>query len=320
MKALRDLVFGPMRAVRAGLGALIAATVERFASLEPPFVRAGRALARRSRLGGGVYWFAQESLIKRLRRSGHRYREVTIRHHHVYVDVTDPTGRYSFFYGDAYEKAVVDAVITALKPGDVFLDIGANIGYFSTVAARRVGASGHVVAFEPHERARADLRAMTVRNEVQQIVEIVPCAVGDREEDLTLYTADEGTAYSTLDPAGSPMRHTLAFRPSTVVKATSLDAWLARRPELAARVRCIKIDVEGAESRVVSGMTRTLLPIGVTILCETHIGSDADTMLERAGFRRHRIERGSSPHGNFLYVRPPESAVSRARDRRQSVP
>ena len=94
-----------------------------------------------------------------------------------------------------------------------------------------------------------------------------------------------------------------AFRPATVVRATSLDAWLSARPDLAPRVRCIKIDVQGAESRVVAGMARTLLPTGVTIVCETSIGTDADVMLERAGFRRHRIERGTSPHGNFLYVR-----------------
>jgi len=300
---MRRLVFGPLRAVRAGLGRIVAAAVERYSSLEPIFIRTGRSMSRRSRVGGGLYWLAQDSLIKRLRRSGHRYREVTIRNQTVYVDVTDRSGRSAFFYGIPHEKAVIDAVITALRPGDVFLDVGAHIGYFSTVAARLVGATGHVVAFEPHERARTELLAMAARNEVQGIVEIVPYAVGDREEDLTLYTADEGTAYSTLDPAGSPMRNSMAFRPATVVKATSLDAWLAGRPELAARVRCVKIDVEGAESRVVAGMARTLLPLRVTILCETTIGSEADRMLERAGFRRHRIERGTSRYGNFLYVR-----------------
>ena len=51
-------------------------------------------------------------------------------------------------------------------------------------------------------------------------------------------------------------------------------------------------------------MARTLLPTGVTILCESTIGSEADAMLERAGFRRNRIERGTLAHANFLYVRP----------------
>jgi hypothetical protein len=51
-------------------------------------------------------------------------------------------------------------------------------------------------------------------------------------------------------------------------------------------------------------MARTLVPSGVTILCEATIGSDADLLLERAGYRRHRIERGTQAYGNFLYVRP----------------
>jgi FkbM family methyltransferase len=304
VKALGELVLVPLRAARAGLARLIAAAVERYTSLEPVFVRVGRTMARRSRSGGGLYWLAQDALIQRLRRSGHRYREVTIRNQRFYVDITDPTGRFSFFYSTPYEKAVVDAVITALKPGDVFLDVGAHLGYFSAVAARRVGPAGRVIAFEPHEGLHDDLRGMAGRNEVEGIIEIVPLAVAEREADFTLYTSDTMPAHSTLEPERSPIRGAAAFRPTTVVHATSLDAWLTSRPELASRVRCIKIDVQGAESRVLAGMARTLLPTGVTILCETTIGTDADVMLERAGFRRHRIERGTSPHGNFLYVRP----------------
>ena len=298
------LILAPLKAARAMLADVIAAAVERYSSLEPVFVRVGRALARRSRLGGGLYWLAQEALLKRLRHSGRRYREVPIGPLTILVDVTDPTGRSPFFYSMPYEKAVTDAVITALKPGDVFVDVGANVGYFSTVAARLVGAAGHVVAFEPDERACDELRAMTARNEVDGVVEIVPMAVAEREADVTLYTSEAGTPYSTLEPERSPMRQAMAFQPATVVRATSLDEWLAGRPGLASRVRCVKIDVEGAESRVLGGMARTLTPPGVTILCETTIGSDADLLLERAGYRRHRIERGTQAYGNFLYVRP----------------
>jgi FkbM family methyltransferase len=301
---MRDLIAAPLRAVRAGLSEIAAALVERFPSAEPGFVRTGRALARRSRLGGGLYWFAQEALLRRLRHGDRRFREVSVRGLTIQVDVTDPTGRYPFFYGTPYEKAVTDAIVTALRPGDAFLDVGANIGYFSTVAAKLVGPSGFVAAFEPHEQARAELRAMALRNHVDRIIEIVPYAVAEQEGSLTFFTASETTAYSTLDPRLSPMREVVAFRPAAIVPAISLDVWLSGRPELAPRVRCIKIDVEGAELRVLLGMTRTLLPLGVTILCETTIGSEADVVLEGAGFRRHRIEHGTQPYGNFLYVRP----------------
>jgi FkbM family methyltransferase len=301
---MRELIFVPLRAARVVVAGMTAAIIERFASLEPWFVRAGRSMARRSRFEGSVYWFTQEALLRRLRRSGHRYREVTIRNLAVYVDVTDSSGRFPFFYGYPYRKAVIDAVITALKPGDVFLDVGAHIGYFSTVAGRLVGPSGRVIAFEPHDVSRAELQAMVARNEVDRTVEIVPLAVAEREADVTLYATSANAGHSTLEPELSPVRSLVAFHPATVVRATSLDAWLARRPELASRVRCIRIDVEGAESRVLRGMTRALLAAGVTIICETTIGTEADVMLERAGFRRHRIERGTTTHATFLYVRP----------------
>ena len=49
-------------------------------------------------------------------------------------------------------------------------------------------------------------------------------------------------------------------------------------------------------------MGRILLS-GVTVLCDTSIGSEADITLEQVGYRRHRIERGAAAYGNFLYVR-----------------
>lgn len=301
---MRELILAPLRAARAALAEISGAVVARFSSLEPWFVRTGRGMARRSRFEGGLYWFAQEALMRRLRQSGHRFRDVAIRHVPLSVDVTDPSGRFPYFYAQPYEKAVTDAIVTALKPGDIFLDVGANIGYFSTLAAKLVGTSGRVIAFEPHEGARAELRASVERNDVAGTVEIVPIALAEREADFTLYTTDDFTSYSTLEPDLSPMRGVASFRPATVVHATTMDGWLAGRPDIGARVRCIKIDVEGAESRVVAGMARALLPTGVTIICETTIGTEADVMLERAGFRRHRIERGASAYANFLYVRP----------------
>ena len=151
-------------------------------------------------------------------------------------------------------------MITALKPGDVFLDVGAHLGYFSIVAARVVGPTGRVVAFEPHERVQDELRTLVARNEVDRIVEIVPVAVVDNEADVTLlYERRVGGLY---DGGARPIagEEHAKLRPSTVVRGISLDEWLARRPGLASRVRCIKIDVQGAESRVLAGMARTLLP------------------------------------------------------------
>lgn len=294
----------PLHWLRAVLAETAAAAVERWPKLEPRFIAAGRGMARRSRAGGGLYWFAQDALMKRLRWNGNRYREVRIKGLPLVVDVTDGTGRHPYFYAMPYEKAVTDAILTALKPGDVFIDVGAHLGYFSTLAARIVGPSGRVIAFEPHADARVALSALIERNQVAPIVEIVPLALAECDDEVVLHTNDEHPSHSTIEPERSRMRTAIAFRPGPRVSAVTLDRWLAERPALASRVRCIKIDVGGGEARVLAGMRETLRSHGLTIICETTIRSEADEFLDSAGYQRHRIERGTQPHGNFLYVRP----------------
>jgi len=293
-----------LRVIRHALAAGIAAAMTWFPSLEPLVVKAGRALSRRSRLLSGLYWFTQESLMARLRASGERYRPVPVMGHRLQLDITDATGRYPFFYKSAYEPAVTDAIVTALRPGDVFLDVGANIGYFSVLAARTIAPGGRVIAFEPHGGARDALETLVQRNEVSAIVEVVPMALADTEGEATLFTEEGINAHSTIEPALSPMRQVAILRPAENVRTTTLDNWIARRPDLIPRVRCIKIDVEGAEERVLAGMSQMLRSRSLTIVCETTTGSPADSRLIEAGFQRRRIEPGTSAYGNFLYVRP----------------
>jgi FkbM family methyltransferase len=145
---------------------------------------------------------------------------------------------------------------------------------------------------------------MVERNQVSAIVEIVPDALAERDDEVVLHTNDQHPSHSTIEPERSRMRTAMAFRPGARVSAVTLDGWLAERPALASRVRCIKIDVGGGEARVLAGMRETLRRAGLTIVCETTIRSDADAVLESAGYQRHRIERGTQPHGHFLYVRP----------------
>jgi FkbM family methyltransferase len=272
-------------------------------ALEPAFVAAGQIAAKRSRLLGGLYWHAHEHLIGRLRRSGRRYRRVVVGGVPLDVDVTDRTGRLQYFHDEPYEPAVTRAIADALDPGDVFLDIGANIGFFSVFAGHLVGPAGGVVAFEPHPGAREELQELARRNNVSGIIDVVPLALADRDGDAVLHLNDEFTSYSTLDPSASPMRASAAFRRSVDVRTTTLDRWLASRPALHGRIRCIKIDVEGAEDAVVAGMTQLLRDTHSRIVCETSIGSAADKALVAAGFTRHQIEPGPGPYGNHLYSR-----------------
>jgi FkbM family methyltransferase len=293
-----------LRQVRRALAEAIAACLAVVPSLEPPVIGVGRAAAKRSRVLAGLYWFVQESLMARLRRRGERFRAVQVRGHRLQLDIADQTGRMPYFYGTPYEPGVTDAIAGSLEPGDVFVDVGANIGYYTVLAAQVVGPRGRVVAFEPHAGARRMLETMVRRNQASASVEIVPLAVADVAGEATLFIEEGVTAHSTIEPSLSPMRHVAAFEPSAVVHVTTLDAWLASHPELRPRVRCLKIDVEGAEARVLAGMAETLQLAALTIICETTIGGAADVALTRAGFERRRTESGTGSYGNFLYVRP----------------
>jgi FkbM family methyltransferase len=115
------------------------------------------------------------------------------------------SARLLHFYGEPYEPGLSRALRDRLAPGDVFLDIGANIGYFSVLAGRIVGPAGRVVSFEPHPEARSVLQQAVAANDLAGIIEIVPAAVADRTGVVPLFlTAD--SVLSTTDPSRSPAR------------------------------------------------------------------------------------------------------------------
>lgn len=279
----------------------VALSVAAFPALEPLFIATGRRAARRSHLLGGLYWHAHTHLVEKLRRSGRRYRRVDVGGVPLDVDITDRTGRLHYFHDEPYEPAVTRVIADALRAGDVFVDIGANIGFFSVFAARLVGKNGRVFAFEPHPGAAEELRTLAARNGVAETVALVPLALSNRDGDAALHLDQEFTSYSTLDPSGSPMHASASFNRSIVIRTTTFDRWLADHPDVARRIRCIKIDVEGAEAMVLAGMTHALQQLDAPIVCETSIGSAADAALIAAGFTRRQIE--PVPYGNHLYVR-----------------
>jgi FkbM family methyltransferase len=293
-----------LRAARQVLAAAIAAIVGVFPSLETLVVETGRRASRKYRLFAGLYWSVQESLLARLRRGGDRFRTVTVLGREMRLDITEATGRYPYFYRSAYEPAVTDAIVTALRPGDVFIDVGAHAGYFTVLAARIVAPRGHVVAFEPHEGARDALERTVQRNEMSAWVDVVPAALADSDGSGVLFVDNEASSRSTLEPNLSPARQSGAFRAGATVTTMAFDSWMVARPDLSERVRCVKIDVQGAEGRVLSGMRDLLRRRGLTILCATFAGSQADTILTNAGFQRRHIEPGAPASGNLLYVRP----------------
>src|SRR5262249_33960355 len=96
----------------------------------------------------------------------------------------------------------VRALRAAVEPGDVVFDVGANIGFFSTLLSQLVGPSGRVLAFEPEPENLALLRANLAANGGHNVT-VVPCAAG-AGAGLAGFSLDEATgATGTL---GRPPR------------------------------------------------------------------------------------------------------------------
>ncbi len=161
----------------------------------------------------------------------------------------DAIGRAIFLYG-VYEIATTKFVTAALQPGDCFVDVGANVGYYSVLAGTRVGSAGKVHAFEPVPRLRCQLQRNIEMNGLHNVT-AHESAVWSQEGEIAFYetSSAENSGISSAFPG--PARVEMPGK----VGATTLDE-LARR--ISRRIDLIKIDVEGSELAVFQGGPRLL--------------------------------------------------------------
>jgi FkbM family methyltransferase len=194
---------------------------------------------------------------------------------------------------DGYEQDELGFALRVLGPGDVAIDVGAHIGFFTIHMAQTVGEQGMVYAFEPLDR-NADLLAASIAESGFGVrVTLDRAAVSDRAGAGTLRYAREtlntgGAFVSDAVPAG------LAGLAATTVRTVCLDDLAMRRP-----VRLIKIDVEGGEPRVIAGASNLISADKPVIVSEihpeqlarvSHVGPAAFfEQLARLGLRPHRI-------------------------------
>lgn len=181
-----------------------------------------------------------------------------------------------------------------LHPGDVFIDVGANIGLYALKGARLVGPTGKVVALEPGAEAFAQLEANLELNAFGW-VSPMKMAASDTDGLAVLHHVPLGD-----DPqAFSLMAHPKAVEGETV-RTQRLDA-LAQEQALD-RIDLIKIDVEGAEPIVLAGMGEVLTRQRPAVLfeCNAHINAGGQggaagaawARLEAFGYRFYRLRQG----------------------------
>ena len=149
-----------------------------------------------------------------------------------------------------YESTAIRSFLARVRPGDTVWDIGANIGIYSVLAGKRVGAAGRVLSWEPHPDVFQTLRDHIRANDLGSRCRLIQAAVND---------GTTGDVSFTLEP--DPTTSRILLQPGTrltrsvVVPAKSLDDW---RQEVQHHPQVLKVDVEGAEALVLRGGRRLL--------------------------------------------------------------
>jgi len=147
---------------------------------------------------------------------------------------------------DVWEPDLTAFISERLSDGDGFVDVGANIGYFSALAARRVGPTGRVLAVEASPAVFASL-AETIRlNGLGEAIRPLNKAAAATHESIAVYAGPGHNIGLTTTV------QTRGFEQQALVEALPLDDLLTREELRAARL--VKIDVEGAEDGVLAGM------------------------------------------------------------------
>jgi FkbM family methyltransferase len=159
------------------------------------------------------------------------------------------------------EPAGTRAFLDVLEAGQIVFDIGANIGYYSLIAARRVGPRGRVLAFEPFPRNISYLYRHLALNGADNVT-VIPMACSDGTA-LAQFLAGSNCATGRLVDAPS-----VAGDARFEYVATVAVDQIVRESGLVPDV--LKIDVEGAEEQVLRGAHQTLSAARPTILLSVH--------------------------------------------------
>lgn len=211
----------------------------------------------------------------------------------------EPIGFYLLVDG-VYEPKAINFVLELLKPGSVFIDIGANIGVYTIPAALKVGPTGYVIAIEPSPRIFPFLEQNVVLNGLSNVRLIQCAALNSDNQTVPFYEAPVdhfgmGSLGAQFDANPIPvLTHTLDYL---------LDE------QMVERVDVIKVDVEGFEAAVFQGAKKILAsntpPVVVFEFCDWAEGrapgeriGNAQRALKDCNYRIWRLEdllRGNLP-------------------------
>lgn len=184
------------------------------------------------------------------------------------------------WYAEAGIEREALALLAQLLPsGGTFVDVGANIGIFSTAAARLVGPEGRVIAFEPADQTRAVLTCNLSRHRIDPLVIVHPAAVGATRGRLE-FRRYENSLVSGLGTAPAE------YQPGPLIEQTMVEV-VTLDDVVDGPVDVVKIDVEGFETDVIAGARRLLASSpNVSVIFEINptslaaVGRNVDALID----------------------------------------
>ncbi len=204
----------------------------------------------------------------------------------LFLNKKDPVVSGAISFG-VYENFEISLFKKELHRGMTVVDIGANIGYYTVMAAHFVGVNGKVIAFEPDEQSGKVLEKNIIINKFNNVL-YENKALSDKNGIVKLYISEENRGdnriYDTKDG-----------RKYVEVETITLDKYLPKET----KIDLIKMDVQGAESLILSGMEQTITKSKIlTIFTEfwpkaiTETGKSPEEFLQKLinlGFSLHVI-------------------------------
>lgn len=178
------------------------------------------------------------------------------------VDIREAVGSSIFIHG-AYEPELSSFFYRFLQPGQTFVDVGAHVGYFSLLAADRIGEQGRAISLEPCERT---FWRLTKNTQSYKWIQRHRVAAWETETILTLN--DYGPIHSAFNSIGERRIHESAPPVKSTpfeIRAVALDDFFRETQTIP---DVIKIDAESAEVQVLEGLRKTLQEIRPVITLE----------------------------------------------------
>ena len=161
------------------------------------------------------------------------------------------------------EPSVQEALRRHVGPGATVFDIGADIGFFSILSARLAGSRGRVEAFEPVPASAAAISANARLNGFGDRVTVHETAVSDREGRASFLVGADPT-WSHLSDRGEDARATARLEVPVIALDERIGGGELPIPHV------VKLDVEGSEIAVLTGLSRTLDAHRPVVICELH--------------------------------------------------